>query len=304
MMVPAFEQALFAMAEGALSEPVRSEFGWHLIKLDAIERSGGASFEEARAELLVEFARRRAEDRFYDDAEALAQLAFENADSLEPAARELGYQIRTVEGVTRQGGAGLAGNRALVDAAWSEAVFERRENSNLVELDDGHAAVLRIAAHHPPELRPLQEVAAQIEAELERTRAAERARALAAEAKTRLEAGESLAEVAESLSADHVAGLTVVRNDVTVPPEVARAAFAAARPAGDAAVVAGAEGANAHFVLRVLSATPGGLDLLRTDERVELNDEVRAKRASQELQAYLESLREGAKVTIFERALQ
>ena len=304
MMVPAFEEALFAMDAGTVSVPVRSEFGWHVIRLEEIERSGGASFEEAREELLRDYARRRAEDRYYDDAETLARLAFENADSLQPAATELGYTIRTLEGVTRRGGAGIGANPAVIDAAWSDAVFTRRENSALLELDDGHAAVIRVTAHNPPELRPLQEVAEQIGAELRRERAAERARELGEQATARLEAGETIAEVAESLSADFVAGITVVRDDATVPPDVSRAAFSTPRPAAGVPAVTSAEGANGYFAVRVVSATPGGLDLLRADERRELNDRVRGAHASQELQGYLEHLRQGARVTLFESALQ
>lgn len=304
VMVPAFEEALFALEPGELSEPVRTEFGWHLIKLEEVERSEGASFEDAREELVLEYSRRLAEDRFYDDAETLARIAFENPDSLQPAAAELGYEVSSAEGVTRMGGPGIGANPAVTEAAWSEAVFERRENSALLELDDGHAAVIRVADHHPPQLRPLQAVSEQIAAELRQERAAARARELGEDAEARLEGGASVAEVAEALAGDYVAGLTIVRNDTGVPPEVASAAFAAPRPEEGAPTVVSTQGATGHFVLRVLSATPGGLDMLRPEERGELTDRARAARASQEMQAYMEHLRETAKVTIFEASLQ
>jgi peptidyl-prolyl cis-trans isomerase D len=303
-MVAPFEEALFAMEAGTVSAPVRSEFGWHLIRLEEIERTGGASFEEARDELKREYARRRAEDRFYDDAETVARIAFENPDSLQPAATETGFTIRKLEGLTRQGGTGIGASPAVIAAAWSDAVFQRRENSALLELDDGRAAVIRVTEHRPPELRPLQDVAEQIEGELRRERASERARELGQQAVARLEAGDPIAGVAESLEADFVAGVTVVRDDVTVPPYVSQAAFTAGRPTPGAPVVVGNEGSNAYFVVRVLSSTPGGLELLRPEERRELGEQVRGGRASQELQAYLEHLRQGANVTIFENSLQ
>jgi len=303
-MVAPFEQALFAMEAGTVSAPVRSEFGWHLISLEEIERSGGASFEEAREELKGEYARRRAEDRFYDDAETVARIAFESPDSLQPAAAETGFAVRQLEGLTRQGGPGIGALPPVIAAAWTEAVFQRRENSSLLELDDGRAAVIRVTAHRPPELRPLQDVAGQIEGELRRDRAAERARELGQQAVARLEAGEPIAEVAESLEADFVAGVTVVRDDLTVPPYVSQAAFTSGRPAEGQPLVVGNEGSNAYFAVRVLSVTPGGLELLRPEERRELGERTRGARASQELQAYLEHLRQGAKVTIFENSLQ
>jgi peptidyl-prolyl cis-trans isomerase D len=304
MMVPAFEEALFAMEEGTLSAPVRSEFGWHLIKLQDIERSEGATFEEAREELKRDYSLRLAEDRYYDQAEMLARIAFERPDSLEPAAAELGHEIRTVEGVTRRGGPDIGASPAVIDAAWSEAVFERRENSALIELDDGHAAVIRVVDYNPPELQPLNQVAEEIADELRRNRAAAQARELGREARERLEAGETIDEIAEALAGDYVAGLTIVRNDVSVPPDVSRAAFAAPRPAADAPTVVGTESATGYFVIKVRSVTPGGLDLLRPDERQELIDAIRNGRASRELQAYLEDLRQNARVTIFERSLE
>jgi peptidyl-prolyl cis-trans isomerase D len=304
IMVPAFEEALFAMEPGTVSDPVRTEFGWHLIRLDEVDKSGGASFEEAREELLRDYRLRAAEDRYYDDAETLARIAFENPGSLEAAAAELGYEIARVEGVTRQGGPGIGAHPAVIDAAWSTSVFEDRENSALLELDDGHAAVIRVTAHNPPELRPLQDVAEQIAAELRRERAAEQARELGARAKAMLEAGDSVADTAAALEGDFVAGLTIVRNDVTVPPDVAQAAFAAPRPTSDTPTVVTAEGPTGYFVLRVLSATPGGLDMLTAQELSELRDQARGARASQELQGYVEDLRLGAKVTVFEQSLQ
>ena len=304
MMVPAFEDALFAMAEGTVSEPVRSEFGWHLIQLEEVRAAAGASFEEVYDELLREYSRRRAEDRFYDTAENLAQLAFENADSLQPAATELGLPIQSFNGLTRVGGPGIGESRVVIDAAWSESVFDRRENSALLEIDDGRAVVIRVTTHNPPELRPLQEVSERIEAELRSERTAARVRELGADAKARLAAGEAIAEVAEALSADFVAGLTVVRNDVTVPPDVSRAAFSAPRPVPGAPEVVAVDGAANHYIVSVLSAVPGGVDMLRPDERRELNERVRTVSASQELQSYLEDMRNRAKVTIFERSLQ
>lgn len=76
------------------------------------------------------------------------------------------------------------------------------------------------------------------------------------------------------------------------------------RPAAGTPAVVSSMGPNNYYVLRVLSATPGGLDLLGVDERVGLNEQARTARASQELQAYLEHLRQDAKVTMFESALQ
>ena len=95
-----------------------------------------------------------------------------------------------------------------------------------------------------------------------------------------------------------------MRNDETVPPVVASAAFSVPRPGADGAEVSLAEGPNAFYAVRVISATPGGLDLLGPQERAQAREQARAARASQAIQAYLEDMREKADVTIFESSLQ
>ncbi|WP_149537643.1 peptidylprolyl isomerase [Siccirubricoccus phaeus] len=51
-MVPEFAEAAFALQPGQVTPaPVRSPFGWHIIKVEARRRAAAPSFEESRAEL-------------------------------------------------------------------------------------------------------------------------------------------------------------------------------------------------------------------------------------------------------------
>ncbi|HSO78694.1 MAG TPA: SurA N-terminal domain-containing protein, partial [Chromatiaceae bacterium] len=90
VMDPAFEQASFSLETGTTSEPVRSQFGYHLIQVTEIQPETLKAFEEVREQLVAEAARGGAEAVFYDMAERLANLVYENPDSLEPAAEALG----------------------------------------------------------------------------------------------------------------------------------------------------------------------------------------------------------------------
>lgn len=303
LMVPAFEEALFALEPGKVSGPVKTEYGYHLIRVDEVESGHTQTFEEAREEIADELARRRAEDRFFDLADRLASLTFENPGSLQPAAEALGLEVQTVADVERESGQGIAAQAPVREAAWSTGVLESGENSPLVELADDHAVVLRVAQHHPAEQRPLEAVADEIEAELRDSEALARSRELGAQARERLAAGETLADVANSLQGDFVGGVTVSRDDDSVPPPVAQAAFDAPRPAGSPAVT-GAEGPGGYYVVRVVEATPGSIEALPEEERTSLVASLTQAQGGEELAAYLARLRQRAKVSVFDQALQ
>ncbi|MEJ2515498.1 MAG: SurA N-terminal domain-containing protein [Gammaproteobacteria bacterium] len=305
MMVPAFDEALFAIRQtGTVSDPVRSEFGFHLIRVDEIEEGHTQTLDEVRDQLAQELSRRRAEDRFFEMAEDLARLTFENPGTLDPAAEALGLEIRTADGVTRGGGGtSIASQPRVQDAIWSESVLESRENSELIEVEDGRAVVVRVREYYPAEQRPLEEVADTIESQLRREKALEATREQAAEAESALAAGTPLSEVAEGAGADFVSGVSVKRDDDSVPPAVVRAAFQAARP-GDSPTAATADGANGIFVVRVMAARPGQIDALSETDRNQLRQELIQAQAGEELNAYLEHLRNQADVSVFQQALE
>ena len=104
VMVQAFEDVLFQMQVGGLSEPVRTAFGWHLIKLDAIRGGGTRALEEVRPEIEDEIKSEMAENQIFDIVENLSNLAYEQSDSLLPAADQLGLELLTSEWFDRYSG--------------------------------------------------------------------------------------------------------------------------------------------------------------------------------------------------------
>jgi peptidyl-prolyl cis-trans isomerase D len=231
IMVPAFEEALFAMEPGTVSDPVRTEFGWHLIKLDEVEQErrselrGGPRGAAARL-----FACRRG-PLLRRRGDARPHRVREPG---QPGARRGGARLRDrpCRGRDAPGRARHRRQSGGHRCGLERAVFERRENSALLELDDGHAAVIRVTGHNPPELRPLQEVAEQIAAELRRERAPNRPASSAPAPRRCSRRATAWPIPPRRWQGDFVAGLTIVRNDVTVPPDVAQAAFSAPHQAG------------------------------------------------------------------------
>ena len=139
MMVPEFEEAVFALAPTEVSDPVRTSFGWHLVKVLSVQEPRGATFEEVRDQVLEQYQAREAERIYVERVETLANVTYEHPESLEAGARELGLAIRETGPVTRDGQSDdpIASRPAVVAAAFSSDVLDDGNNSDPIEFDTG-----------------------------------------------------------------------------------------------------------------------------------------------------------------------
>jgi peptidyl-prolyl cis-trans isomerase D len=191
-MVEPFSEALFALDEvGAVSEPVRTTYGYHLIKLLDKREAEQRSFAAVREQLAAELRRSRAQERFYERAEVLRNSAYENPGSLKPVAEATGLEIRESGWISQQGQSeeGIGQYQPVRKAAFSEAVLGQRQNSEVLELGERRVAVVRVVAHREPQPRPLSEVRGQVRSALIEDRVNERLRAWSEQAVSRLQAG-------------------------------------------------------------------------------------------------------------------
>lgn len=228
MFVGPFEDALFSMQAGEIRGPVKTQFGYHVLKLEEVETGRVQSFEEARAAIEEEYRQERAQTGFYDDSQKLADAAFEALTELESVAQSMNLELKEIKGFTREGGGELGGAEEVIDAAFSEDVLERRENSPLIAVGDDKAVVLRVTAHKPAEPRPLEEVRSQIESRLRAQAAREAAAKKGADAVARLQKGEGW-EALSDMDVKPVGKRFVTRQDSIAPSAVVRAAFEASK---------------------------------------------------------------------------
>ncbi len=249
--VEPFELALFDLKVGEISEPVRTQFGYHLIQLEEVRPGTQKSFTEVRDELLEQLQRQEAEDAFYEQAERLDDLALENPGSLALVAENTGLVLKQAAGFTRRGGEPFGFDADLIAAVFSPAVLEEGENSPLLEVGDDRAIVLRVLDHKLPEARPLEAVRAVIEGELRLQAASQMAVDRGAAAFARLESGEDFALIAKELDQPIETVGPLARNSDELPPDVLGAVFRAP------AAVAGFRG---------LQTSDGGYAIYRLDE--------------------------------------
>jgi peptidyl-prolyl cis-trans isomerase D len=169
---PAFEKALFALNKDQVSAPVRSQFGWHLIKLTGIEAPQVPTFASLKDKLIREAKTAQVEQMYVDAAKKLEDTAFESSDLAQPA-QELGLKVQTSKAFGREGGAdGITANRAVIQAAFSTEVMDEGANSSAIELDPETTVVIHVKQHNKPEQLPLEAVSASIKAQLAKEHAA------------------------------------------------------------------------------------------------------------------------------------
>lgn len=167
---PAFEEALYKLNKDQVSAPVRTEYGYHLIKLLGVEAPDVPSFASLKDKLTHELKTQQVEQRFVEATKQLEDAAFEASDLAQPA-QDLNLKVQTSAAFGREGGEGITANRAVIQAAFSEEVLEEGANSNGIELDPETVVVLRVKEHRKPEQLPLEAVAKNISAHLAKEKA-------------------------------------------------------------------------------------------------------------------------------------
>ncbi|WP_236189239.1 SurA N-terminal domain-containing protein [Pseudomonas pharyngis] len=162
---PAFEKALYSLNKDQVSEPVRTDFGFHLIKLLGVEAPEVPTLASLKDKLTRELKTQQVEQRFVEATKQLEDSSFEASDLAQPA-QDLKLTVHTSKPFGREGGEGVAANRAVVTAAFSTEVLEEGANSTAIELDPETVIVLRAKEHLKPTQLPLESVATAIRTQL------------------------------------------------------------------------------------------------------------------------------------------
>ncbi len=203
-MVKPFEQTLFDMEKGSVSEIVETQFGYHLIKLDDVRSETIEPLENKRYGYEEELKADGVASMFYDLSERLASTAYENPDNLDIAAEELALKIKSSDYFSRNKGEGIAENEKLRNIAFSPLVLEQGSNSDIVEIGPTHAVVLRLNDHIPATAIPLQQVSSKIENILTVQNGYKQTKAAALDVKSKIESTIKAGESLESLKADGI----------------------------------------------------------------------------------------------------
>jgi peptidyl-prolyl cis-trans isomerase D len=176
VMVKEFEEAAMAMKKkGEVVGPVKTQFGYHLIKLTRYKPAVRKPFSKVRGELVRQLRERKGEEQFFGLTESFYNLVYENPDGLEAAAQELGLKIHKSGFFGRTGSkSGITSKRPVIDAAFSAEVLDQGRNSESIELDDTTLVAVRLSEHKAPATKPFKLVRKEIENTIRDRKAADK----------------------------------------------------------------------------------------------------------------------------------
>src|SRR5579883_615187 len=303
---PAFESALFAMKKGEISGPVLSPEGYHIIDLKDVRGGQVQSFEQVRDQLAAEAQKSERDSEYSDVAGKLTDLVYQDPSSLEPAAKALGLTVQTTPLFPRGGATtGIAANKAVVKAAFSDQVLSQGNSSDPIDLGPDHIVVIHVADHEPAKPKPLDQVRDQVHADILQARAIDAAKKQADALYAQLRKDGDLDAVAKSAGQTVKQATTVGRDSTAFDRQLLDVVFRMPRPAAGNTSQALAPLPKGRYALVVLNAVhDGDPSSLPKEQREMLRAQMGQVIGAEDVDGLLAALRAHARVQVAMDRLQ
>jgi len=283
-----FEQALSTLEVGQVSAPVETDSGIHFIKLLEVQEST-FDFASQEARIVQDLQAEAAEELLVEKLEMLKELSF-NTENLQQVAQDLGLQAKVSEPFSKNGGTGIASSSAVVRAAYSPEVLEDGYASEVLDLGDDNYVVIRLQEDFPSRQQSLEEVRDNLSDTLTASTAQQQIEAQSAVILERLDGGEALESIAESLDLDWQQIKDGKRAPFGVDPEVNYHAFDLPMPR-EGAVTDSFYSTTGDFVALHLTAVKlADTQALTDDRKLKLRSIAEPSYSGRELLSYQQTL--------------
>lgn len=306
IMEPEVDQVMFSMGEGDVSEPIITKLGIHVIKLLKIKGGVVNTFENVREEVESEYRRSLAENQFYELADQLAGLSYENPDTLDIAGDALGLRVHESDFFTRnEQDSALLSEPKILSASFTDDVLINGNNSEPVELQDNRVVVLRVLERIAQKKKTLDEVRERIVTKLKYEHARLATRQQGDKIIEALRNGTSMEEIANQNAFEWKHATGIKRDDTSVNRLVLRTAFRMGRPKQDKPLYGGNSlGSGDYTVIIIDEVIDAALDTIRQEEELKpIQDQLQRLFSNNVWSQYVKQLREGADIQIYSNNL-
>ncbi|MDX1692836.1 MAG: SurA N-terminal domain-containing protein [Ketobacteraceae bacterium] len=294
----AFEDALYSLEVGGVSEIVKTEFGYHIIRLTEVDQMEMPVLEEERERIVSELKKAKAREALTMAIEDLNQKAFEHPDTLVDAAEIVpGAEIKTSDWITRAGGPGVLSKPQVTSKIFEEDFIEERVNSEAIELDNDEVVIVRVKDYKPASVKPLKEVRDQVKNAVVTRKAREKAAEVANKLLARLNTGATLEEVAEEIGKEWNRKEGVGRQNTELGREVVSKVFEIPEPAENSSSFDKVNLPSGNQMLVAVQRVQDGVYDLNEQSEQQIEQSMEMRFGQYDFGNYIETLKEKAEIT-------
>lgn len=297
-----FEDAAFAMKVGEVRGPVKSDFGWHVIKVNEIRAGNQQPFEAVRAQLEIELQQSEGERAYNELTGKLVDAVYKNPSALAPAAQALGLPVQTTTPFTRNGGAGIASDQKVVRAAFAETAIQDRTASDTIELAPNRSVIIRVLEHSPEAPLPMASITDGVVAAIRADRQRKAAEA-AADALVKAARAKGLAAAAANAQLALAEANGLERRSQQPSPRAVEAFFNTPRPQDNQIPVGKVELGGQYLVYAIRAVRDGDLTKVSAEERKQLRDQLALVGGGDAQKAYVKAARAKYEIKVAEDRL-
>ena len=296
LFVPEFDKALFNLEKGEMSEPVQTQFGFHLIRLDDLKVGQQQEFDEIIQELDIEYSRLLAEDELFEKAERLADLSLQAFNELSSVAAKLDLSLNRLDGITRNGNSIFNQDPELINNLFSQNSIEASENTPLFELGES-IIVARVISHRLPEIKDFLSVQIEINNYLIDQQSLKLASDFAESLKQQIDSNDSFKDLAEEFNLE-ASTFDLTRGDTELSSGLVEAIFSSSTPNLDVSNTLSYIEEDKVFLFKIGGYEAGKLEVFSDEERNSAKLQLSEQIGSRELNAFAEYLRDNAEIYI------
>jgi peptidyl-prolyl cis-trans isomerase D len=289
-----FDEQAFALTDiGSVSGVVKTEYGFHIIKLTDMKPVMTQPLTDVFDELKVRISTQKAQEEFYLLQQEMARLSYEFPDSLDDAAEAINATVETSEWLSRADNSGVFSHTKSIEAAFSDLVLEEQLNSDVIEISDSLAIVVRLNKHQAAVVKSLSEVTEPIKYNLVAEKARVEAQKIIDTLLADLQSGENITDKLTQYNSAFEVKTDVARFTADIAPRVVEKAFSLPHPV-EGSISAGLTSlTNGDFALVEVQSVKNVEATLSSDvENQQVNQLAQSAYAG-----YVESLKTNASIT-------